>query len=80
MRAVVLMPTFNERELIRTSVSKVLAASSDLDILVIDDSSPDGTGEIADQLAASDPRFSVLHREENQGLGRAYALGFWVAL
>ena len=80
MRAVVLMPTFNERELIRTSVSKVLAASSDLDILVIDDSSPDGTGEIADQLAASDARVSVLHREEKQGLGRAYAHGFRVAL
>ena len=80
MRAVVLMPTFNERELIRTSVSKVLAASSDLDILVIDDSSPDGTGEIADQLAASDARVSVLHRGEKQGLGRAYAHGFRVAL
>ena len=80
MRTVVLMPTFNERELIRASVSKVLDANSDLDIIIIDDSSPDGTGEIADQIAAAQPRVSVLHRKEKQGLGRAYAHGFRVAL
>ena len=80
MRTVVLMPTFNERELIRASVSKVLDANSDLDIIIIDDSSPDGTGEIADQIAAAQARVSVLHRKEKQGLGRAYAHGFRVAL
>ena len=74
------MPTFNERELIRTSVSKVLEASLDLDVIVIDDSSPDGTGDIADQIATAQSRVTVLHRKQKQGLGRAYAHGFRVAL
>ncbi len=80
MRCVVLMPTFNERELISSSITKVLAAKSDLDIIVIDDSSPDGTGVLADKIAAGEPRVSVIHRKQKQGLGRAYAHGFQVAL
>jgi dolichol-phosphate mannosyltransferase len=80
MRVVVLMPTFNERELIQSSVTKVLAANSELDIIVIDDSSPDGTGVIADKIAAGEPRVSVIHRKQKQGLGRAYAEGFQVAI
>ena len=80
MRTVVLMPTFNERELISSSVEKVLQANQELDIIVIDDSSPDGTGVIADKIAAAEPRVSVIHRKQKQGLGRAYAQGFQVAI
>ena len=80
MRTVVLMPTFNERELIYSSVEKVLQANQELDIIVIDDSSPDGTGVIADKIAAAEPRVSVIHRKQKQGLGRAYAQGFQVAI
>lgn len=74
------MPTFNEREVIRASVEKLFSAEPGLDLIIIDDSSPDGTGELADQLAAEDPRVSVLHRQSKNGLGRAYAHGFQVAL
>ena len=80
MRTVVLMPTFNERELISSSIEKVLQANRELDIIVIDDSSPDGTGVIADKIAAAEPRVSVIHRKQKQGLGRAYAQGFQVAI
>lgn len=80
MKTVVLMPTFNERELISSSVEKVLQANQELDIIVIDDSSPDGTGVIADRIAAAEPRVSVIHRKQKQGLGRAYAQGFQVAI
>ena len=80
MRACVLMPTFNERELIRISAAKVLEENPSVDLIIIDDSSPDGTGEIADELAANQPRISVIHRKQKDGLGRAYAHGFQVAI
>jgi dolichol-phosphate mannosyltransferase len=80
MRTCVLMPTFNEREVIRLSVSKVLHQHPDLDLIIIDDSSPDGTGELADKIAGQDSRVFVIHRAKKDGLGRAYAEGFQVAL
>ena len=72
----VLLPTYNEALNIETAVAAVRAAVPGAQILVIDDSSPDGTGEIADRLAESDDRLAVLHRLEKDGLGRAYLAGF----
>ncbi|HEY7853548.1 MAG TPA: polyprenol monophosphomannose synthase [Aquiluna sp.] len=74
------MPTFNEREVIQASVEKLFDAQPGLDLIIIDDSSPDGTGELADKIAAGDSRVSVIHRKSKNGLGRAYAQGFQVAL
>ena len=79
-RAVVVLPTYNERENICAIVPAILAASTEVDVLVVDDNSPDGTGKLADDLAAADPRVRVLHRERKEGLGRAYLHGFRVAL
>jgi dolichol-phosphate mannosyltransferase len=76
----VVVPTYNEADNIRPLTAAVLAAVPDATILVVDDSSPDGTGDIADELAASDPRIRVRHRTVKQGLGRAYLDGFSVAL
>jgi dolichol-phosphate mannosyltransferase len=80
MKICVLMPTFNEREILETSVRKLFEAQPRVDLMIIDDSSPDGTGEIADRIAAEDYRVSVLHRKTKDGLGKAYAQGFQVAL
>jgi dolichol-phosphate mannosyltransferase len=76
----VIVPTYNEADNIRPLVAAVLAALPSATILVVDDSSPDGTGTIADELAAADPRVRVRHRAAKQGLGRAYLDGFSVAL
>jgi len=75
-RACVVLPTYNERENLLRIVPAILAASPELDVLVVDDSSPDGTGALADELAARDPRVRVLHRQRKEGLGRAYLAGF----
>jgi len=79
-RACVVLPTYDERENLPAIVPAILAASPDLDVLVVDDDSPDGTGALAGQLAARDPRVRVLHRVRKEGLGRAYLAGFDVAL
>ena len=76
----VVVPTYNEADNIRPLTAAVLAALPDATILVVDDSSPDGTGRIADELAAADPRIRVRHRAAKQGLGRAYLDGFSVVL
>jgi dolichol-phosphate mannosyltransferase len=76
----VVVPTYNEADNIRPLTAAVLAALPDATILVVDDSSPDGTGQIADELAAADRRIRVRHRAAKQGLGRAYLDGFSVAL
>jgi len=81
-RAVVCVPTYNERDNVESLV-RALGEVLDLGVdcvLVIDDSSPDGTGEIADRLAAELPWVSVLHRESKEGIGAAYLAGFAVAL
>lgn len=78
--ALVIVPTYNERENLPTLVTKVLEQPAELEVLVVDDSSPDGTGEIADALARDEPRIHVLHRGGKQGLGRAYLAGFRWAL
>ncbi len=71
----VVIPTYNERVTIAEVVGRVLAAPVDVDVLVVDDASPDGTGQIADELAAEDPRVHVLHRPGKEGLGPAYRAG-----
>jgi dolichol-phosphate mannosyltransferase len=79
-RALVCVPTYNEAENISRIVPAILGQDPRLEVLVIDDGSPDGTGQIADQLAAADPRVHVLHRTAKEGLGRAYLAGFRWAL
>ena len=79
-RALVVVPTYDERENLPQIVPAILAVSPRIDVLVVDDSSPDGTGDLADAMAASDPRVHVLHRQAKQGLGRAYLAGFAWAL
>lgn len=84
MRVVVCLPTYNERanlEPLVRSLGEVLADSAlDARLLVVDDSSPDGTGEVADRLTAELPFLSVLHRSRKEGLGPAYVAGFRQAL
>ena len=75
-RIVVLIPTYNERENLPRIVGRVRAAVPAVDILVLDDNSPDGTGAVADDLAAADAAVHVLHRAGKQGLGAAYKAGF----
>jgi dolichol-phosphate mannosyltransferase/apolipoprotein N-acyltransferase len=75
-RVLVCIPTYNERDNLPTTVSRLRAACPDVDILVIDDGSPDGTGKIADEAADNDPKLHVLHRTEKSGLGTAYVVGF----
>jgi dolichol-phosphate mannosyltransferase len=76
----VVLPTYNEAENVRTISAAILETLPGATLLVVDDGSPDGTGAIADELAAADPRIRVRHREAKQGLGRAYLDGFGVAL
>lgn len=78
--AVVCIPTYNERENLPDIVRAVLAVDARVDILIIDDNSPDGTGDVADALAKESPRVKVLHRERKEGLGRAYLAAFHHAL
>jgi dolichol-phosphate mannosyltransferase len=79
-RVVMVVPTYNEAENIAWIVGRLRAAQPDLDVLVVDDGSPDGTGAIADELAAEDPAVRVVHRPAKAGLGAAYLHGFRVAL
>ncbi|QIK62980.1 polyprenol monophosphomannose synthase [Leucobacter viscericola] len=76
----VILPTYEERASLPNIVSAVREQLPEADILVIDDNSPDGTGEVADELAANDSRISVLHRRGKLGLGTAYIAGFEQAL
>lgn len=72
----VVMPTYNEIANLSHSVSELLQHNSDVDLLIVDDNSPDGTGNLADELASTDKRINVLHRNKKQGLGPAYLAGF----
>lgn len=79
-RALVIIPTYNERVNLPIIVPQVLEQDPRLEVLVVDDNSPDGTGGLADELAAADARVHVLHRPSKEGLGRAYLAGFRWAL
>lgn len=76
----VVIPTYQERDNLATIVKRLHAALPTVDVLVVDDGSPDGTGDIADEMAAADERIRVLHRTEKSGLGTAYIAGFALAL
>ncbi|HEV2373622.1 MAG TPA: polyprenol monophosphomannose synthase [Streptosporangiaceae bacterium] len=79
-RVAVIVPTYNERANIEAIVARVRESVPDVDLLVVDDNSPDGTGEVADKLAADDAHVHVMHRAGKAGLGAAYIAGFGWAL
>jgi dolichol-phosphate mannosyltransferase len=78
--ALVVMPTYNERENLPLLAERLLALPVPVDLLVVDDNSPDGTGKLADELAAKHPSIHALHRKQKGGLGSAYVAGFKWAL
>lgn len=75
-RSLVVVPTYNERENLPRLIPSVLAQHASLEVLVVDDASPDGTGQVAAEIAAAEPRVHVLHRSGKLGLGTAYLAGF----
>ena len=79
-RVLVVVPTYNERNNVPQIVPAILSQDPGVHVLIVDDNSPDGTGELADQLAAENPRVHVLHRGRKEGLGKAYLAGFRWAL
>ncbi len=79
-RVVMVVPTYNESLNLAWIVGRLREAQPGIDVMVVDDNSPDGTGKIADELAAADPQVTVVHRAEKAGLGAAYINGFRVAL
>jgi dolichol-phosphate mannosyltransferase len=79
-RVAVIVPTYNERANLEQIAARLRTAVPDADLLIVDDNSPDGTGEAADKLAAGDARIHVLHRPAKAGLGSAYIAGFRWAL
>jgi len=80
LKAVVVIPTYNEKDNVQRLSQAVLAQDPSIEILFVDDNSPDGTGKIIDDLTAISPRIHVIHRPGKQGLGSAYREGFKVAL
>lgn len=76
MKGLIIIPTYNEKDNIEGITRTVLELPYDFNILIVDDSSPDGTGEIADRLASEDGRINVLHNSEKMGIGPAYIAGF----
>ncbi|MFJ5985417.1 polyprenol monophosphomannose synthase [Lentzea sp. NPDC092896] len=79
-QVLVVIPTYNERDNIGKIVKRLHTALPDVHVLVVDDGSPDGTGQLADEMAAADERVQVMHRTEKAGLGAAYVAGFQWAL
>ena len=79
-RALVVVPTYNESSNIEQLVPLILEQDSRIDVLVVDDNSPDGTGKLVDAMAATNPRINALHRDAKLGLGTAYITGFRWAL
>ncbi len=75
-RVLVCIPTYNERDNLPSTLARLRSACPEVDVLIIDDGSPDGTGELADAAAAHDAQVHVLHRTEKSGLGTAYVVGF----
>ena len=76
----IIVPTYNERENLPRVAQRLLSLPVAVDMLVVDGNSPDGTGKVADELAAKEPRIHVLHEQKKGGLGRAYISGFRWAL
>ena len=80
MNTAVVLPTYNERETLSSLVDQILALGIGAHVIVVDDNSPDGTGRLADELAARDARLHIIHRPGKLGLGTAYVAGFKRAL
>lgn len=80
MKAVVIIPTYNEKENVGKIIPQVLEMDERIDVLIVDDNSPDGTGEIVEELSRSHERIRIIHRKEKLGLGSAYVTGFKYAL
>ena len=80
MKALVVIPTYNEKENVKKIITAVLDQDEGVDVLIIDDNSPDGTGEIVDEMAGSETRIHIIHRKGKLGLGSAYITGFKWAL
>ena len=80
MKALIIVPTYNERENLEELVMRIFGQGLPTEILIVDDSSPDGTGTLADEMAARDRRVHVMHRAGKMGLGSAYVAGFRWAL
>lgn len=76
MRVLTIIPTYNERESLPITVNRLRAAAPDVHVLIADDNSPDGTGQLADEIAAQDSNIHVMHRKGKEGLGAAYIAGF----
>src|SRR3974377_160757 len=79
-RVIIVMPAYNERQTLEIIAGRVRESVPEADLLVVDDNSPDGTGDLADKLAETDQHIQVMHRTEKAGLGRAYVAGFSWAL
>jgi dolichol-phosphate mannosyltransferase len=79
-RVLVVMPTYNERQNLEIMAGRIRESTPGADLLVVDDNSPDGTGDLADKLAETDQHVHVMHRTEKAGLGKAYVAGFTWAL
>jgi len=79
-KTLIVIPTYDEKDNVRPMVQAVLKQAPHLEILFVDDNSPDGTGRIIDEIVAAEPRVHVLHRKGKEGLGRAYVAGFSWAL
>jgi dolichol-phosphate mannosyltransferase len=79
-KILIILPTYNEKENLENAVGRIFEVDSSIHVLVVDDNSPDGTGQLAEKLKSNDPRVHVLHRPRKEGLGRAYLEGFQYAL
>src|ERR1700749_4596500 len=75
-RVLIVMPTYNERQNLEIMAGRIRESTPEADLLVVDDNSPDGTGDLADKLAEADQHVHVMHRTEKAGLGKAYIAGF----
>jgi dolichol-phosphate mannosyltransferase len=80
LSTLVVVPTYNERENLQSIVGRTLGVANGVNVLIVDDNSPDGTGKIADRMSLEDGRVFVLHREKKSGIGSAYRAGFEWAL
>ena len=80
MKPVVVIPTYDERENVGPMAAAVIAAAPEAELLFVDDNSPDGTGDVIEEMMKSEPRIHCLHRTKKEGLGRAYVAGFETAL
>ncbi len=80
MKTLIIIPTYNERDNIEQIVAQVLEKHSSIDVLIVDDGSPDGTGEVADAMSKENSRILVIHRKNKSGLGTAYVAGFKFAI